>query len=70
MVRTHSPVRPDTEVGFIRRYWQAFVEKHHYYHNHLNSATEDPESKEYDEKQMSVITTKVYDAIRCNTFQI
>mmetsp|Transcript_90896 Transcript_90896/g.253852 ORF Transcript_90896/g.253852 Transcript_90896/m.253852 type:complete len:572 (-) Transcript_90896:259-1974(-) len=33
------------------QYWQAFVEKHHYYHNHLASAVEDPESKEYDAKQ-------------------
>jgi hypothetical protein len=32
------------------QYWQAFVEKHHYYHNHLCSVTEDPESKEYDAK--------------------
>eukprot|EP00929_Paragymnodinium_shiwhaense_P090351 TRINITY_DN504_c0_g3_i1.p1 TRINITY_DN504_c0_g3~~TRINITY_DN504_c0_g3_i1.p1 ORF type:complete len:570 (-),score=179.69 TRINITY_DN504_c0_g3_i1:176-1885(-) len=32
------------------QYWQAFVEKHHFYHNHLNSAVEDPESKEYDAK--------------------
>jgi len=33
------------------QYWQAFVEKHHFYHNHINSAVEDPESKEYDAKQ-------------------
>lgn len=33
------------------QYWQAFVEKHHFYHNHLCSAVEDPESKEYDAKQ-------------------
>lgn len=32
------------------QYWQAFVEKHHFYHNHLASAVEDPESKEYDLK--------------------
>jgi len=32
------------------QYWQAFVEKHHYYHNHLASAVEDPESKDYDAK--------------------
>ena len=32
------------------QYWQAFVEKHHYYHNHINSATEDPESLEWDAK--------------------
>jgi len=32
------------------QYWQAFVEKHHFYHNHLASAVEDPESKEYDAK--------------------
>ena len=29
---------------------QAFVEKHHFYHNHLLSAVEDPESKDYDAK--------------------
>jgi hypothetical protein len=33
------------------QYWQAFVEKHHFYHNHLASVVEDPESKEYDAKQ-------------------
>merc|ERR1712194_978583 len=33
------------------QYWQAFVEKPHFYHNHLASAVEDPESKEYDAKQ-------------------
>jgi len=32
------------------QYWQAFVEKHHFYHNHLASAVEDPESKDYDAK--------------------
>eukprot|EP00931_Biecheleriopsis_adriatica_P028208 TRINITY_DN1685_c0_g2_i1.p1 TRINITY_DN1685_c0_g2~~TRINITY_DN1685_c0_g2_i1.p1 ORF type:complete len:571 (-),score=154.40 TRINITY_DN1685_c0_g2_i1:110-1822(-) len=32
------------------QYWQAFVEKHHHYHNHLASAVEDPESKDYDAK--------------------
>mmetsp|Transcript_69135 Transcript_69135/g.164740 ORF Transcript_69135/g.164740 Transcript_69135/m.164740 type:complete len:573 (+) Transcript_69135:89-1807(+) len=32
------------------QYWQAFVEKHHFYHNHLLSAVEDPESKDYDAK--------------------
>jgi hypothetical protein len=37
------------------QYWQAFVEKHHYYHNHLASAVEDPESKEYDAKQKAVM---------------
>lgn len=35
----------------VDQYWQAFVEKHHYYHNHLLSVVEDPESKEYDQKQ-------------------
>ena len=30
---------------------QAFVEKHHFYHNHLACAVEDPESKDYDAKQ-------------------
>lgn len=28
------------------QYWQAFVEKHQFYHNHLDMITEDPESKE------------------------
>lgn len=37
------------------QYWQAFVEKHQYYHNHLCSAIEDPESKEYDEKQKAAL---------------
>lgn len=32
------------------QYWAAFVEKHQYYHNHLDSTTEDPESKEYAAK--------------------
>mmetsp|Transcript_49097 Transcript_49097/g.107239 ORF Transcript_49097/g.107239 Transcript_49097/m.107239 type:complete len:571 (+) Transcript_49097:82-1794(+) len=40
------------------QYWQAFVEKHHFYHNHLCSAVEDPESKEYDAKQKAEITKK------------
>jgi hypothetical protein len=31
------------------QYWQAFVEKHMYYSNYLNTLTEDPESKEYDQ---------------------
>lgn len=37
------------------QYWQAFVEKHHFYHNHLASAVEDPESKDYDLKNKSVL---------------
>lgn len=32
------------------QYWAAFVEKHQYYHNHLDCTTEDPESKEYGVK--------------------
>jgi len=39
------------------QYWQAFVEKHHFYHNHLASAVEDPESKDYDAKQKSDLKT-------------
>jgi len=35
------------------QYWQAFVEKHQYYHNHICSVVEDPESKEYDQKQIA-----------------
>mmetsp|Transcript_5820 Transcript_5820/g.13745 ORF Transcript_5820/g.13745 Transcript_5820/m.13745 type:complete len:570 (-) Transcript_5820:83-1792(-) len=40
------------------QYWQAFVEKHHFYHNHLCSAVEDPESKEYDAKQKAELKMK------------
>lgn len=40
------------------QYWQAFVEKHHFYHNHLCSAVEDPESKEYDAKQKAELKKK------------
>eukprot|EP00413_Alexandrium_margalefii_P030201 CAMPEP_0204561530 /NCGR_PEP_ID=MMETSP0661-20131031/33233_1 /ASSEMBLY_ACC=CAM_ASM_000606 /TAXON_ID=109239 /ORGANISM="Alexandrium margalefi, Strain AMGDE01CS-322" /LENGTH=569 /DNA_ID=CAMNT_0051568947 /DNA_START=65 /DNA_END=1774 /DNA_ORIENTATION=- len=40
------------------QYWQAFVEKHHFYHNHLCSAVEDPESKEYDAKQKAELKLK------------
>merc|ERR1712232_293748 len=40
------------------QYWQAFVEKHHYYHNHLCSAVEDPESKEWDAKQQAELKKK------------
>jgi len=40
------------------QYWQAFVEKHHFYHNHLCSAVEDPESKEWDQKQKDELTSR------------
>eukprot|EP00928_Gymnodinium_smaydae_P072165 TRINITY_DN5557_c0_g1_i1.p1 TRINITY_DN5557_c0_g1~~TRINITY_DN5557_c0_g1_i1.p1 ORF type:complete len:572 (-),score=149.34 TRINITY_DN5557_c0_g1_i1:151-1866(-) len=40
------------------QYWQAFVEKHHFYHNHLCSAVEDPESKDYDAKQKADLISK------------
>jgi hypothetical protein len=40
------------------QYWQAFVEKHHFYHNHLCSAVEDPESKEYDAKVKTDLKTQ------------
>merc|ERR1719265_1914947 len=40
------------------QYWQAFVEKHHFYHNHLACAVEDPESKEYDLKQVADLKSK------------
>lgn len=40
------------------QYWQAFVEKHHFYHNHLASAVEDPESKEYDAKQKAELKSR------------
>jgi hypothetical protein len=40
------------------QYWQAFVEKHHFYHNHLASVVEDPESKEYDAKQKADLKKK------------
>jgi len=42
----------------VDQYWQAFVEKHHYYHDHLASLVEDPESKEYDQKQESDLIKK------------
>merc|ERR1712054_227702 len=38
--------------------WQAFVEKHQFYHNHLCSAVEDPESKDYDAKQKAELKMK------------
>jgi hypothetical protein len=40
------------------QYWQAFVEKHHFYHNHLAAAVEDPESKEYDAKCKQELISK------------
>jgi len=40
------------------QYWQAFVEKHHYYHNHLCYAVEDPESQEWDAKQQADMKKK------------
>jgi len=40
------------------QYWQAFIEKHQYYHDHLNSAVEDPESKDYDAKNKSDMMLK------------
>lgn len=40
------------------QYWAAFVEKHHFYHSHMNFAIEDPESKEYDAKQNAEIVNK------------
>merc|ERR1719240_466268 len=40
------------------QYWAAFVEKHQFYHNHINSAVEDPESKEYDAKQQAEMVRK------------
>ena len=40
------------------QYWQAFIEKHQYYHDHLNSAVEDPESKDYDAKVKSDMMLK------------
>jgi len=40
------------------QYWAAFVEKHQFYHNHICSAVEDPESKEYDAKQQAEMVRK------------
>lgn len=40
------------------QYWAAFVEKHQFYHNHINSAVEDPESKEYDAKLQAEMVRK------------
>jgi len=40
------------------QYWQAFIEKHQFYHDHLNCAVEDPESKDYDAKIKSDMLMK------------
>lgn len=40
------------------QYWQAFIEKHQFYHDHLNSAMEDPESKDYEAKNKSEMMLK------------
>jgi len=40
------------------QYWQAFIEKHQFYHDHLNSAVEDPESKDYEAKIKSDMMLK------------
>ena len=47
----NPPVSHLTQTEWLDtdQYWQAFVEKHMYYSNYLNTLTEDPESKEYDE---------------------
>jgi hypothetical protein len=47
----NPPVSHLTQTEWLDtdQYWQAFVEKHMYYSNYINSLTEDPESKEYDE---------------------
>mmetsp|Transcript_22963 Transcript_22963/g.41869 ORF Transcript_22963/g.41869 Transcript_22963/m.41869 type:complete len:572 (-) Transcript_22963:158-1873(-) len=40
------------------QYWQAFIEKHQFYHDHINCAMEDPESKEYDAKAKAELMQK------------
>lgn len=40
------------------QYWQAFIEKHQFYHNHLASNVEDPESKDYDAKNKAEMMLK------------
>eukprot|EP00747_Dinoflagellata_sp_TGD_P163701 gnl/TRDRNA2_/TRDRNA2_182667_c0_seq1.p1 gnl/TRDRNA2_/TRDRNA2_182667_c0~~gnl/TRDRNA2_/TRDRNA2_182667_c0_seq1.p1 ORF type:complete len:572 (+),score=167.87 gnl/TRDRNA2_/TRDRNA2_182667_c0_seq1:82-1797(+) len=40
------------------QYWQAFVEKHQFYHEHILSAVEDPESKEYDAKNKADLQSR------------
>jgi hypothetical protein len=47
----NPPVSHLTQTEWLDtdQYWQAFVEKHMYYSNYLNTLTEDPESKEYDQ---------------------
>lgn len=47
----NPPVSQLTQTEWLDtdQYWQAFVEKHMYYSNYLNTLTEDPESKEYDQ---------------------
>jgi len=54
----------------VDQYWQAFVEKHHYYHDHLASLVEDPESKEYDAKQEADLIKKwnVFDGKEVDRF--
>merc|ERR1719217_2015584 len=56
----NPPITQATQTEWIDadQYWAAFVEKHHYYHSHMNFAIEDPESKEYDAKQNAEIITK------------
>jgi hypothetical protein len=47
----NPPVSHLTQTEWLDtdQYWQAFVEKHMYYSNYLNTLSEDPESKEYDQ---------------------
>jgi len=56
----NPPITQATQTEWIDadQYWAAFVEKHHFYHSHMNFAIEDPESKEYDAKQNAEIITK------------
>merc|ERR1719389_1432886 len=56
----NPPITQATQTEWIDadQYWAAFVEKHHFYHSHMNFGIEDPESKEYDAKQNAEIVSK------------
>jgi hypothetical protein len=57
----NPPITQASQTEWIDsdQYWAAFVEKHHFYHSHMNFVGDgDPESKEYDDKQNKEIVTK------------
>lgn len=46
VVKSHNAFVSEASLSLVFFFFrQAFVEKHHFYHNHLASAVEDPESK-------------------------